>query len=194
MVNLDIEGPSKLQTKWDPSIRDLCLPMSLPHYTITQHNSSLFLEWVFFLILFEFHSNHFETTATKHPRIRYNLNGRREWLKVFSFFFGGGEEKLTAWESFEMASSYRNGYRGSSSGSMKVDRPVPSSNLKAPSFKSRTSTGSVLRRSSPASLTALDDGGQFGSVYFLSIVPIVYCSIIRNCICIFMWMRFGDFF
>ncbi|KAM4104967.1 hypothetical protein ACJW30_06G198200 [Castanea mollissima] len=57
-----------------------------------------------------------------------------------------------------MASSYRNGYRGSSSGSMKVDRPVPSSNLKASSFKSRTSTGSALRRSSPASLTALGDG------------------------------------
>uniref|UniRef100_A0A2N9JAP7 Kinesin-like protein n=1 Tax=Fagus sylvatica TaxID=28930 RepID=A0A2N9JAP7_FAGSY len=51
----------------------------------------------------------------------------------------------------------RNVHRGSSSGNMKVDRSLPSSNLKSSSFKSRVHPGSTVRRSSPASLAAAKD-------------------------------------
>ncbi|KAG6665517.1 hypothetical protein CIPAW_02G166600 [Carya illinoinensis] len=65
------------------------------------------------------------------------------------------------------SSAYRNGAHGGSSG-MKVDRPVQVANIKSSSFKSRLtpshSSGSALRRSSPASFASKDGDGVPGRV------------------------------
>ncbi|XP_041002292.1 LOW QUALITY PROTEIN: kinesin-like protein KIN-UB [Juglans microcarpa x Juglans regia] len=65
------------------------------------------------------------------------------------------------------SSAYRNGAHRGSSG-MKVDRPVQVANIKSSSFKSRLtpshSSGSVLRRSSPASFASKDGDGVSGRV------------------------------
>jgi hypothetical protein len=94
------------------------------------------------------------------------------------------------------SSAYRNGVHRGSSG-MKLDRPLPAANLKSSSFKSRIppsqSSGSALRRSSPASFAARDnDGGEFHSKhdpmhYFVYLLfYFLQCDFIL-CVCAFFF-------